>query len=345
MEKQQHLLVFRFSSLGDVAMTVPVLRCLLLQHPHLTVTMVSNSFVAPLFAGIPRLHFHAADLKGKHKGVPGLFRLYRELSAAKHFDGIADLHNVLRTKIVRGFFFMSGKPMAAIDKGRSEKKELTRRKNKNLHPLKSTFQRYADVFKDLGFPIDLQTEMGRSTAAEPSLVRQYKQEGFRLIGIAPFALHAEKSYPPQQMLEVLRLLTADPRNRVFLFGGRQDHALLQTWSTSFPQAENMATRFSFAEELNFIAHLHLMVSMDSANMHLASLFGVPVVSIWGGTHPYLGFYGWGQDPANAVQLDMECRPSSVFGNKACYNEGACLKGIAPVWVYEKINQQLERSAL
>ena len=85
-----------------------------------------------------------------------------------------------------------------------------------------------------------------------------------------------------------------------------------------------------------------MVSMDSANMHLASLYGVPVVSIWGGTHPYLGFYGWGQQMENAVQVDLDCRPSSVFGNKPCPRNMECMNLVSPIMVYDKIIQQLNR---
>ena len=92
-----------------------------------------------------------------------------------------------------------------------------------------------------------------------------------------------------------------------------------------------------------IANLDLVVSMDSANMHLASLFGVPVVSVWGATHPFAGFYGWGQLIGNAVQLDLDCRPCSVFGNKpGPRSDLACLHGIPPLVLYQKVMQVLEQ---
>ena len=81
----------------------------------------------------------------------------------------------------------------------------------------------------------------------------------------------------------------------------------------------------------------LWVSMDSANMHLASLVGTRVVSIWGGTHPYAGFLGWNQKAENCIQLDMPCRPCSVYGNKSCLrSDYACLNGIAPNQILEKL---------
>lgn len=321
-------------------MTVPVIRCLLLQHPQLAVIMVSAEFVKPLFNNMERLYFHVADLRGRHKGVHGLFQLYKELNSAYSFDAVADLHNVLRTKILKLFFSFSRKPFAVIDKGRKEKKELTRLHHKNLQPLKPTFQRYADVFAELGFAIELKKEQGISKISMPEEFVALKSQDSFIIGIAPFALHQEKTYPSEKMKEVIRLLALHRSIKIFLFGSKTDSTTLEQWQNEFDTVQSLAGKINFEDELNYIGNLDIMVSMDSANMHLASMFGVPVVSIWGGTHPYLGFFGWGQFLSNAVQIDLECRPSSVFGNKPCKNNRACLNLISPIVVYKKIIDQL-----
>ena len=90
--------------------------------------------------------------------------------------------------------------------------------------------------------------------------------------------------------------------------------------------------------------MDIMLTMDSANMHLASLVGTPVVSIWGATHPNVGFYGFRQDPNNAVQIDLDCRPCSVFGNKPCANseQYACMNRISETSVIDKINNILDK---
>jgi ADP-heptose:LPS heptosyltransferase len=91
------------------------------------------------------------------------------------------------------------------------------------------------------------------------------------------------------------------------------------------------------EELALMSHLDVMVSMDSGNMHLASLVNTPVVSIWGATHPLAGFLGWNQSEKNVVQTDMPCRPCSVYGNKPCMrNDYACLNQITPESVVQRI---------
>ena len=87
----------------------------------------------------------------------------------------------------------------------------------------------------------------------------------------------------------------------------------------------------------------VMLSMDSANMHLASLVNIPVVSIWGATHPYAGFMGWKQLPINTVQLDLPCRPCSVYGQKPCWRgDYACLREIKPEEIIAKIEENIRQ---
>jgi ADP-heptose:LPS heptosyltransferase len=81
--------------------------------------------------------------------------------------------------------------------------------------------------------------------------------------------------------------------------------------------------------------------MDSSNMHLASLTGIPVVSIWGATHPYAGFLGYGQTEENAIQLNLECRPCSIYGQKPCLRgDYACIQNITPQTIVDKVTHIL-----
>lgn len=339
------MLVFRFSSLGDVAMTVPILNLLLRQYPKLQVTFVSTAFLQPLFEGIDRIHFFAADLKGRHKGLTGLYNLYQELKKEYKYDAVADFHNVLRTKLLRSFMSFDGKPIAVMDKGRAEKKALTRAENKILQPLKTTFERYADVLAQLNLPIVLNREEGLKPIVPQKDIQQFKSDGVRLIGIAPFAQYERKMYPLDKIGAVINLLLQHPNVLIYLFGGRGEAPQLQPWADAQNRVVNYAGKVSFKEELATISNLDVMISMDSANMHLASLYGVPVVSVWGATHPYAGFYGWGQNPHWAVQVDLYCRPCSVFGNKqGPRNDLACMHNISPLMVYEKIMNVLYKDS-
>jgi ADP-heptose:LPS heptosyltransferase len=324
--------------MGDVAMTVPVLKNVLEQNPRLEITVVSNAFFAPLFAGLERCHFHPAHLKATHKGATGMYELFRELVKHNKFDAIADLHNVLRSSLLRMLFTLAGYKTAVIDKGRKEKKELTRKENKIFKQLTTTHERYAQVFKKLGMDIALNSsrpvykKQPLPPAAEP-----FFQQNKKVIGIAPFAQHREKMYPLEKMKLVVQTL-AVTNNIIFFGGGAEETILLKRWTDEIPNTRNAAGIYSFTEELSIISNLDAMISMDSANMHLASLYGVPVISIWGATHPFAGFYGWGQDEKNIVSVNLSCRPCSVFGNKPCWRgDHACMVGIQESMITNKLD--------
>ena len=336
-----HILVIRFSAMGDVAMTVPVIKNTLQQHPQLQITVVSNAFYQPFFLGIERCNFYAANLKQQHKGVLGMYRLFKQLKATATFDAIADLHSVLRSSMLTSFFKLSGYTTATIDKGRTQKKLLTKQKNKQLIQLPTSFERYALVFKKLGIPTLLVTQNKvLPKAVLPDIVQPIFSAANKIIGIAPFAQHIQKMYPLIKMKLVVKALLQQGYTILLFGGGKYEADILQTWQNEFgSNVTNIAGKYSLQNELAIISNLQCMVSMDSANMHIASLYNVPVISIWGATHPYAGFCGWGQSPNNIISIDIYCRPCSVFGNKPCYRgDNACMNGIQPLQIVEKVVQ-------
>ena len=337
--KPKHILVIRLSAMGDVAMTVPVLQQLLQQNPDVYITVLTQKNLAPLFESLERTTVYPVDTKGKNMGLKGLYKLFGELKKQKRFDAVADLHNVLRSKIITFLFKTVGIKTATIDKGRKEKKQLTRKENKRFVQLKTSFQRYADVFKALHLPIILnnsQLIFPRQSLPTAAIAQFSKAK--KNICIAPFAKHQEKMYPPEKMKIVIKKLSGQDNLQLFLLGGgKNEVTILNEWEKEFAGVINLAGKFSFREELAMISHMDMMISMDSANMHLASLFGVAVVSVWGATHPFAGFYGWGQSSDNAVQIDLYCRPCSVFGNKPCYRgDHACMEGLPEEMIIEKV---------
>jgi ADP-heptose:LPS heptosyltransferase len=337
LQSPKHILVIRFSSMGDVAMTVPVLKNLLDQNTELKITIVSNAFYEPLFMGLERCYFHPAYLMESHKGFGGMYRLFKELTNLYKFDAVIDLHSVLRSQLLSIFFKISGLPIAKLDKGRSEKKALTRKEQKFFIPLTSMHERYASVFRNKAIPVQLNFDKAIYSKQEiPTALKAIFSSGKKIIGVAPFAQFEEKMYPIDKMKIVVSQLTT-ANYTVLLFGGGQlESDILDQWEKDIFSAFNVSGKYSFKEELSIISNLDRMVSMDSANMHLASLFNVPVISVWGATHPFAGFNGWGQSNKNIVQIDLACRPCSVFGNKPCYRgDHACMQGISEQMIYQK----------
>lgn len=298
---KHRILVLRFSAFGDVAMTIPVIREFVQQNPKVEIIYVSREKFKDLFDDIPNFTFYPADLDGKHKGILGLYRLSKELKSLGITE-VADLHNVLRTKIIRKF--LSHPKTAMLDKARNERRALVRKENKVRKQLKPMVERYADVFRELGFKFELKHQL-----PESSIVKE------NAIGIAPFAMYEGKMYALDKMLRVA-LNIAEKGVKVYLFGGKNESEILESWEKLNPNIQSIAGKFDLKTELEIIRKIKLMVSMDSANMHLASLVGTRVISIWGNTHPFMGFLGYGQSWDDVIQDEsMEFRPTSVFGKE------------------------------
>ena len=343
MSKSQQVIktivALRFSALGDVALTVPVLKRVLEENPGIDIIMVSDSRMEGIFSGIERLKFVGFDLKGKFKGIRGIYRIYDHLNTNFEFQAVADLHGVLRTFVVSFLLWVAGKKVSFIDKGRKEKKTLTRTENKVMKPLKHTTERYAEVFRKLACSVSKNNfyTLGKGQYSQ-WFEKAWNHEPQKVhIGFAPFARHMTKMYNLDRFKEVVKYFNREPYS-LHLFGGtRAEQLVIQQWEKEFSHIVPSSPASGFNEELELMRNLKVMVSMDSANMHLASLVDVPVVSIWGPTHPYAGFYGFNQDPANAIQLDLSCRPCSVFGNKSCWRgDHACLQEISADKVIKQV---------
>lgn len=334
----KNILVIRLSAMGDVAMTVPVLSSLANQH-SVKLTLLTAKAFAPMFEGIPNMKIFAIDKNGRHKGILGLFRLYLDLKKEK-FDAVADLHDVMRSQFLRTMFALGGKRIAKINKERKEKAALIRNGKNKSKQLTHSVERYKDVFASLGFDFELNFNSiyPNKPALLPIFIESFGEKTGKWIGIAPFAKHKGKIYPLEKMEQVISLLNQQKDVKVFLFGnGAEEMKTLNDWKAKYACTELMPSSVRLPQELNLMAHLDVMLSMDSANMHLASLVGLPVVSVWGATHYFAGFLGWNQSVQNIVEVDLECRPCSVYGNKPCRRyDYACLTQIQPDDIVKKL---------
>jgi len=325
--------------MGDVAMTVPAVGALRRQYPELKISMLTTPFFQAFFREIPDLDFVPFDKKGRHKGFWGVFRLWKDIRKLYKVDVVADFHDVLRTKILRTLFRMSGKRTTVIDKGRTEKKALTRIEKKVFRQLEPTIERYAGVLKRSGYPVLIPKKAEHKVHPVPKAITEVVgNKSGKWIGIAPFAQHQGKIYPLDKLEMLVESLSRKENIKLFIFGGgSQEQEVADKWAAKYPNTVSAIGKIRLPEELDLISNLDGMVSMDSSAMHMASLYAIPVVSVWGATHPYAGFMGWGQSVENAVQLDLPCRPCSIYGNKPClYGDYRCMKGIAPGVIEEKV---------
>jgi ADP-heptose:LPS heptosyltransferase len=296
----------------------------------------------PFFAEIDGLQFFCPDFNKRHKGLPGIVRLFKDVNRQSEIDYVIDLHDVLRSKILRLFFRLLNVPVAVIDKGRKEKRLLINGTKKTR--LKHSVERYCDVFARAGFQVvpsqDKWIVPSPGIILKSELIAQMK--GVLNIGVAPYAKHKLKMWPEINMIRLLNLLSEKHKCMFWLFGGAEDSEKLTLLQTKIPGSVSLAGQLGLNEELLFMSKLDLMIAMDSSNMHMAALTGTKVISIWGGTDPLGGFGAWMQ-PANfSIRIpveDLTCRPCTIYGKGECKRgDFACMNWLTPEIVFEKIEK-------
>lgn len=337
------VLIIRFSALGDISLSLPLIQKLNEKYPDLELFILSKPFAKDLFSSL-KITFVDSDLKSQHKGFFGLFKLFKEIKKDINPDIVIDLHQVLRTKILNFLFRGSGLKVFVIDKGRKEKKALVRRENKIRKQLKHSSERYVDVFEKAGFPLNFKAEEFQGLNILPTKNSEVPlpKENIK-IGIAPMAQHKGKRWPLEKVKMLIQELLKEGK-WIYLFGGPMDSKNLDELAKGSDQIINMIGKGGLDFEMQFMKNMDAFVAMDSSNMHLATMANIPVVSVWGATHSSTGFGPLGKNEGLKVEIDPEqltCRPCSVFGNKECFRgDYACLNSISSTIVMEKINQAL-----
>lgn len=330
--------VLRLSSLGDVAMLVPVFLSFHASYPEYKLRLISRGRFQPIFADLDFVEFLAID---EHKNNLSFLELIRfSIQLSRYKDNIIlDMHDVIRTKIIRTISSWTSSKIAIIDKGRTEKNELIAKNGDKSKWLKSNFERYQEVFKKIGLTFELQALF---------LTRKTKSNQKVFIGISPFAKHKSKEYNYDKMQGLINLLAVQNDFQIYIFGyGAKEREEAMKMAGSHRNVEVTIGQYSFQDELKLIANLDIMLSMDSGNGHLAANYGIPVVTLWGTTHPKLGFAPYFQPLYHSIFPDSTLFPDvpvSVYGK--CNDEHYlhALHSIKIEEIYYKILKVLNKTA-
>lgn len=338
-----NVLVMRLSALGDVAMTIPVLYPVCRANPGVRFVMLTRKWPASMFHDRPDNLLVVGIDTNDYKGVGGMIRLAGELRRQYGIDAVADLHSVLRTWLLDSVMRMHGIPVARLDKERARRKALI--SHQSSEPVTPTHDRYRRVFQQLGLetPDDFTRLFdGKPLPVSPLVLE--KEPGQHWVAISPFSAHEGKVYPLPLIEQVVEQLNNRGNYQIFLMGGGKDEkSALRKIARKYHHAISMAeVKHGFLDEYALMSKCDLMVTMDSANMHLASLVGLQALTIWGATSPACGFMGFGQDASTDIQLDLPCRPCSIYGERDCrYGDYRCLSGISPDDIVERIIAMVE----
>ncbi len=343
----RNVLVMRLSVLGNVAMTIPVLYPVCKANPDTRFIMLTKMWPATMFHDRPaNLKVVDFDVKGNHSGLFGLLKLSSQLYKLYDIDAVADLHNVSGTWVIDAYMKSRGAKIARLDREKPKRRALTT--HRSNEPLTPIHERYRNVFRQLGFEApDTFTHLydGRDWPVSPIVME--KKEGQRWIAISPFSSHENKTYPLEKMEQVIAELTKHENYWVFLMGGgKQEKIALRRIARKYKNVVSMAEiKHKFIDEYALFAKCDLMLTMESANMHLASLVDLQAMTIWGPTSPACGYLGYNQIVEDDIQLDMDCRPCSITGDKQCkFKDYRCLKNIDPMDIVRRVVEAVEYNA-
>lgn len=336
MNRKHNTLIIRMSALGDVAMTIPVIYSVAQAYPNNILTVLTQPFFTKIFINQPsNVRMISFDFHNGKTGWKNMISLLRQLESYD-FDDIADLHNILRSWIIDLFFCIKRKKVVMVDKMRRKRHSLTCSHKMIKHT--SMVERYMDVFSKLGMAADITftSFFDNRNAPIPFIPNT------RSVGIAPFARYYNKTYPIEQMEQVVKKLSENGIETYLFGGGNREAEILQSWQEKYRHCKSVANIYDIQIELALMNAIGLIVSMDSANQHLASLVGAKVITIWGATTPVCGFNAYGQTEAYSVCLNLDCQPCSIAGGKRCRrNDLACLKAIEPDMIVEMIEKQMK----
>jgi len=322
--------------MGDVLLTIPVLQETLRQNPGLRIIFLTRKRFLDYFTGIERLSAVGFDPDGKHKGITGLIRLCLELRQFR-IGKVIDLHGVVRSYVIDSLFILTLRPVYLIRKYRKERHKIIR--GDRTLSLPHTTIRYCQTFIKAG----IRSEVS-ALPVFPSLSLSPKNGTIR-IGMAPLSRHATKNWNPGYVNQLIVRLLSHEGREIHLFGGAEEREALNGFVTD--RVINEAGVFNPGMELVLMASMDVFLSMDSANMHLASLAGIPTVSIWGPTDPKLGFFALGQPGEYSVFAppdEVDCRPCSVYGEIPCRRKTdkmLCMDRILPEIVFVRIEEILK----
>jgi ADP-heptose:LPS heptosyltransferase len=334
------LLVIRTSAMGDVALITPVIAAMRKQYPDVELTLLTRPAYESFFYSAGKHEFFFTDFNKRHKGFIGIVNLFLDLRKRGKIDRVIDLHDVLRSKILRVLFIFAGIPSFVIDKGRAEKRRIT--KGKSKIKLKHSVERYLDVFEKAGFLLKCETGpwIIPSDDGQKRIAGLMTETGLVHIGVAPYARHELKTWPEKNMIKLLKLISQKIDVRFWLFGGKEETQQLISFQSKVPESVLIAGTLGLDEELALMSRLKFMIAMDSSNMHMAALTGTKTISIWGGTDPVTGFGAWQQPDNFSVRIPTEeltCRPCTVFGKGKCKRgDFACMIWLTPEKVFDRL---------
>ncbi len=301
------ILVIRFSSIGDIVLTFPVIRCLKQQLPESEIHYLTKSSFSELITAssyIDKTFF-------LEKSINQLIPLLKQ----EKYDAIIDLHNNLRTRIVS--YKLGVSRVYRFPKLNVLKWLYVTLKINHL-PSNHVVDRYFDAVKSLGVINDLKNNTFH-LSKEVDVEEAFRIKKGNFIAIAIGAQFKTKRIPTEKLIEIISKVELP----VVLLGGKMDeeegNKLLVAVKNK--TITNACGKYSLMESASILSQSKVLLTNDTGLMHIATCFNIPIVAVWGNTTPSLGMYAYRPENngriVNHEVLNLKCRPCSKIGFQGC----------------------------
>ncbi len=337
----ERILVIRFSSIGDVILTTPVMRALREKFGGARIDVLVKKEFSEIFEGSPFVD----GVIGFDSAKSGVLKLCKELNK-NDYSIVIDLHRNIRSRLIL-LFVKAGRKLA-YKKGAMKRRLLTAFKIR-FKNMPHTVDRYLSALASLGIgsadPLPyISLSDDDLSFAKDLLVKGGMSDAAVRVAVCPGAKHRAKRYPAAKFANLIDMLIDDPGARVILIGSKADERQISDIMTGITNKECVLTLTdgTIKQSAAVIRECDILVTNDSAPMHLAVSVGTPLVALFGPTDKGFGFYPLGRDDI-VLTKNYSCSPCSLHGKKECVKyDYRCLNDIAESEIINKVNYILRQ---
>jgi heptosyltransferase-2 len=340
----EKILLIRLSSLGDIVLTIPVIKTLKQKFPQSQIFFLTKSQYQDILKNDPNIFsLIQFDPLEKHRGISGFVKLVKELKSFD-FDLVIDLHANLRSFFIRRL--LKAKIKIRYNKRWLARFLLVHFKFLKVRP-RHTVDSYLETLKKIGVNSSEKSskiflDQESENFLKDFLLEKKIEKDDIVVGIHPGARWETKRWPEEKFAKVCQILNQKTELKIILFGDQKDREVIEKISPhTKDQKLFKAINLPLIQFMSLIKKCDCFVTNDSSPMHIASALGVPVVAIFGPTHPKLGFSPMGSENI-VLTANVKCSPCSLHGEKKCHKKSRyCMDLIETEMVTEAVERLLK----
>lgn len=326
------ILIIRFSSLGDVLLTTPIIRTIRNNYPSAEIHFLTKKQFAPILENNPNINQII-----KYDSQTERFKNIIKKIAKNRYDLIIDLHSKLNSFLIK--LFSGNCKKITYNKRHFYRWRLTHKSlSKNLAPITSTVSLYFTALDKLGIELDCEKLDIFLPDNQDEIYSEFRIKNSELrISISPGVTHFTKQYPAKYYSQLIDIMINKFNAQVILLGNEYEKSLtIQIANNCKNKILDLSGKTGIMEMAVIIKNSDLFISGDCGPMHIAGALNKPQIAIFGSTHPKLGF-----TPINPnsviIQKEMSCRPCALHGRDNCpKGHFKCMMDIKPEEIFEKI---------